>query len=90
MLKPIEDFIKNITSIDDPDYGDFMGKANFYLSDLAFRLRGYKAVDDEISQMKEYLQYLPHWQVEETRKRLLKDANFINTMIESSFNKIAA
>lgn len=90
MLKPVEDFMNSIISIDDPDYGDFMRKANFYLSDLAFRLRGYKPVDDEIAQMKEYLQYLPDWQVEETRTRLLKDADFINTMIESSFNKIAA
>lgn len=70
-LKVFAELVRNIT---DMDYGDFMRKANGYLCHLKSRLKNVPApLQKKFDEMQHYTQFAPNWDVESTRRRLLKD-----------------
>jgi hypothetical protein len=79
----LEDFISEILSIEESDYGDFMRLANLYLNQLRKDLSIYydKNINKKIDEMQIYLQFTPKWEVESTRKRVLADANYLKELI---------
>lgn len=76
MGSPYINFLKQIESIEDLDYGDFMRKANLYLNELL--------ENEEIAQnpillarveaMQKYIQFQPNWDIESTREQIHVDA----------------
>lgn len=76
-------FRKNVSSILEHDYGDFMRAANVYLNQLRSDLRilNDRAVNDKLDQMQIYLQFRPSWEVEPTRELLLRDAEHLEEML---------
>lgn len=91
MKKAIEQFIKDISTIDDPDYGDFMRKANHYLIELEDEI--YKMANDSIKghlrEMKNELQYSPNWDIESTRDKLLLSARMIDIVLDEEFRPVS-
>lgn len=70
-LKVFAELVRNITDV---DYGDFMRKANGYLCHLKSRLENLPApLQKKLDEMQHYTQFAPNWDVESTRRRLLKD-----------------
>ncbi len=82
MFHDIEQFINDINSIDDLDYGDFMRRANLYLNHLNENLRPFNQdIKKKLSEMQYYLQFVSNWDVESTRKRIIKDATYIDELL---------
>ena len=75
MDQAIEKFVRNISSIFENDYGDFMRKANLYLNQLEDELRplANHKIELKLSEMKLYIQYAPNWNMEATRKSICAD-----------------
>lgn len=68
-------FIEAIDNLVEFDYGDFMRKANTYICNLRSHLAGCKhEVLDLVNKMQFYTQFVPSWQIEPTRRRLLEDS----------------
>ncbi|HRO66410.1 MAG TPA: hypothetical protein PL182_02470 [Pseudobdellovibrionaceae bacterium] len=87
-LKVFAELVRNIT---DADYGDFMRKANGYLCDLKSQLKNAPTpIQKKLDEMQSYTQFNPSWNVESTRRRLLKDSEiverwFVNLMPARDF-----
>ena len=79
----LEKFSTNITNIYDTDYGDFMRKANTYLSHLRDDLSkdGAENTHQKLNEMQKYLQFTSNWEIESTRKKLLVDAKSIDALL---------
>jgi hypothetical protein len=68
-------FIEQIANLHESDYGDFMRSANLYLCELLLCLKiDGSASYKKIGEMKGYTQFVPSWDVDSTRARLLSDA----------------
>ncbi len=79
----VEKFSEKILAIHEPDYGDFMRKANHYLLDLKkalVRLPN-QEVKNKLDQMQNYIQFHPNWEIEPTVIQILKDINEIDKML---------
>lgn len=84
MQKAVEKFINNLQEISDPDYGDFMRKANIYLNDLKTDLKPMKQdVRSKIFEIQLYLQFISTWEIEPTRRRIIRDALYVDELLES-------
>ncbi|OQW49216.1 MAG: hypothetical protein A4S09_03875 [Proteobacteria bacterium SG_bin7] len=84
MQKAVEKFINNLQDISDPDYGDFMRKANVYLNDLKTDLTPMKQdVRAKIFEIQLYLQFISSWEIEPTRRRIIRDALYLNDLLKS-------
>lgn len=72
MGNPYVHFLKQIKSIDDTDYGDFMRRANLYLNELQEEEPSAlnPVIADRIEAMKNYIQYHPNWDIESTRRNI--------------------
>lgn len=74
-MRMFAELVRNIT---DADYGDFMRKANSYLYDLKSQLKDTpNSIQKKLSEMQHYTQFTPNWDVESTRRRLLKDIGIV-------------
>lgn len=76
MGNPYVQFLKQIKSIDDTDYGDFMRRANLYLNELQDESPSVAnpVIAERIQAMKQYVQYKPNWDIESTRQNIEADA----------------
>lgn len=76
MSSPYVQFLKQIKSIDDTDYGDFMRRANLYINELQedSATVANPIIADRIEAMKQYVQYHPNWDIESTREYIETDA----------------
>ncbi len=85
MLSELEKFVRNISSILEYDYGDFMRFANVYLNRLSAELKtlGDKDIDQKMAQMKMYIQYVPNWDVELTRKKVMRDSLYLRDILRA-------
>lgn len=85
MKSSVGEFIKNISSICEDDYGDFMRLANLYLIQLSKEpvILYDENIRNKISKMKTYLQFRPNWDVKSTREKLLQDALYIDELISA-------
>ena len=73
---PIDEFIENVSAINDTDYGDFMRKTNSYLIEL----------DEELlDELKTEVQFYPNWDIKSTRRRTILMAERIKEeLVQSS------
>ncbi len=82
MQKAVEKFINNLQDISDPDYGDFMRKANVYLNDLKGDLAPMKQdVRAKIFEIQLYMQFISTWEIEPTRRRIIRDVLHVNDLL---------
>jgi hypothetical protein len=81
----VRNFIDNILDINECDYGDFMRPANTYLNKLIedCHRQGIRDADKKLTEMKLYLQFAPNWDVESTRKKILKDSIYIDDFFKA-------
>lgn len=79
----VENFSEKILAIHEPDYGDFMRKANHYLLDLKKALGRLPnpQIKSKLDQMQNYIQFHPNWEVEPTVKQILRDITEIDNMV---------
>jgi hypothetical protein len=82
MSKAVEKFINNLKQIEDPDYGDFMRKANVYLNNLKIDLSPMERdIHAKIFEMQLYLQFISSWEIEPTRRRIIRDAEYVQELV---------
>lgn len=79
----IASFIDQVDSIHETDYGDFMRKANTYLNNLKTKIGWISDpnIERTLVGMQNYLQYTPSWNLESTRKELIRDAREIDDLM---------
>jgi len=84
----VKNFIQNILNIQDPDYGDFMRKANLYIVDLGEQLKEtpYKDVHERIKNMQSYVQFYSNWDIQSTRDRIISDTRLIDEILSGKIN----
>ena len=63
----IDIFSKKFNAIDNLDYGDFMRRANLYLTDLDDQITKTSEIRNLMKQMKDEIQYNPSWDIQSTR-----------------------
>lgn len=91
MSRDIEQFINDVKSIDDFDYGDFMRRANLYLNHLRENLDPTEPrIKDKLNEMQKYLQFISSWDVEPTRRKIIADAMSIDDMLAHGNVSISA
>lgn len=80
----VKKFTDNVSAILEPDYGDFMRVANTYLLQMKEGLQVFhdRKINQRISEMQIYLQFNPSWNVEPTREKLLRDAQFLDDLVK--------
>ena len=85
----IQKFVDDISDIHDPDYGDFMRKANLYINNLREELRlvSLKEVKERINQMQSYVQFFANWEIESTKERIFNDAEIIDSLLSNNGQK---
>ena len=73
-------FTEQITNLNESDYGDFMRSINLYLCDLLAN-PGAKdpRLHEKLHEIQAYIQFLPNWDIESTRARLLADCHELNS-----------
>lgn len=69
---PIDDFINEISDIDDTDYGDFMRKANHGLIILTEKTYDSSSLEVKklLDELKYIIEYMPNWDVDSTREKV--------------------
>jgi hypothetical protein len=84
MAKDIDYFIYDFKAIDDPDYGDFMRKANYLLIELDEKIydSSTKEVRQILDKMKDEIQFHPNWEKESTREDILNLAKKVKQLEE--------
>ena len=72
MSNPYVHFLKQVKSIDETDYGDFMRKANLYLNELKEEKSTVEnpVIADRIVAMQKYIQYHPNWDIPSTLEQI--------------------
>jgi len=83
MNRPIEKFIENTESIVDGDYGDFMRKENLYFLQMMEELGSLMSHETKkkLFEMQNYIQFSPSWDIEQTRRQVIQDAQIIDHML---------
>jgi hypothetical protein len=75
-IDALDIFTQFVAAVDEYDYGDCMREWNHDLLYLREHLKNTTPwALAKIDQMQEYIQFNPNWDVESTRKRILKDAH---------------
>ncbi len=79
----IENFIENLLTINELDYGDFMRKANHHLLKLEDKVA---ATADPmavalLADIKLHLQYNPNWNINQTKQFVLNKVANVNNHI---------
>ncbi len=66
---PINEFIKQISEINDTDYGDFMRKANHALLTLKEKIYDQSTlhVKELLNELQHTIQFYPNWDLESTK-----------------------
>lgn len=84
MNTSISRFIQNLSEISDPDYGDFMRKANHYLLELETETKkiASERILAHLANMKDDIQFNPNWDIESTRKKVILEAEKINAVFK--------
>lgn len=69
--QPVADFIKEVSEINDLDYGDFMRKANHALLILMdeIYLKGTPKLKELLDQLQDTIQFRPDWDIDSTKKK---------------------
>jgi hypothetical protein len=69
---PIDDFINEVSDIDETDYGDFMRKANHGLVILMEKIydSSTPVVKKLLDELKYHIDYMPNWDVDSTREKV--------------------
>ena len=69
--------MEEVNTMVETDYGDFMRKVNSYLENLKDDENAVHSPDisEKISEMQEYLQFHPNWNIPSTREKILHDAD---------------
>ncbi|MBX3033428.1 MAG: hypothetical protein KF865_05825 [Bdellovibrionaceae bacterium] len=80
-LSAVHHFIDQICDLNEADYGDFMRAANLYLLNLRAQVGDDESSARTIDHMREYVQFHPDWDVLDTKKRLLRDAQHLRDEI---------
>jgi hypothetical protein len=88
MNSVVSEFINKVSHINDPDYGDFMRKANAYLLEMKKELSPFPdhASHDMVDVMQSHIQFDPNGNVESTREMVLKEANDLAEHLEHVHN----
>ena len=75
----VNEFISEVFDIDETDYGDFMRKANHSLIQLKDKIydESGTAVKNKIYELKYIIDYVPNWNVESTKEKILALASEI-------------
>jgi len=83
---PIDDFINEISDIDETDYGDFMRKANHGLVILMEKVydSSTPVVKKLLDELKYHIDYMPNWDVDSTREKVLLLAEEIRVATDHS------
>lgn len=81
----IEKFVDDLNDIHEAEYGDFMRKANQHIIELRNEMHHFhdKAIDQQIDEIQDYVQFNPTWMIEGTRFRALKDAGKIDKLLKA-------
>lgn len=84
MNKHLLEFLNEVEGIHEHDYGDFKRKAHHYLTNLSLKITPQQSrrIRRGIFDMDMYLQYVPRWNVEYTKHRLLLDTNSLNDVLK--------
>ena len=84
VAKDIEGFILEFAAIDEPDYGDFMRKANYLLIELDEKVYADSPAEIRriLDKMKDDIQFHPNWETESTREEVLLLANKVKQIEE--------
>jgi ethanolamine ammonia-lyase large subunit len=79
----VQEFVNNITSVSEEDYGDFMRLSNLFLNQLKKDLVIYydRDIVKKLNQMQTYVQYSSNWDIYSTRRMLLQDASYIDDLL---------
>lgn len=90
MNTSIKKFIQNVSEINDPDYGDFMRKANHYLLELEKEItkKSNERILDYLSQMKKEIQFSPNWDIGTTRQKIILEARMIDHELAEEFDPL--
>ncbi|GIL17275.1 MAG: hypothetical protein BroJett040_10260 [Oligoflexia bacterium] len=78
-----EKFVHDVSTTFELDYGDFMRKANGYLSHLRQELAPLndQSINNKIREMQRYLLYNPSGNVNATLDKLITDAKYIEDLL---------
>lgn len=86
---PINNFIHEISEIDEYDFGDFMRRANHYL--LILMDKTYRSSNPQIKKLLNELhytiQYQPDWDIESTRQKIFAGAELIRKSLRAQATK---
>lgn len=91
MKTEIEEFLYHFNAINETDYGDFMRKANSYLSILTDKIyfESDARIKNLLNELKKDIQYYPNWDIPSSRKRTLKMIEKINNIAEENKRNIS-
>lgn len=83
-------FSNKIHAINEADYGDFMRLGNSYLIELREQLDFLhdKNIDAKISEIQDYLQFRPDWNIKSTLKRLDGDIDYLDQILSGRKQEI--
>ncbi|HVK60808.1 MAG TPA: hypothetical protein VM432_04625 [Bdellovibrionales bacterium] len=82
-LEAIDLFKERIEGIVEGDYGDFMRRAQTYFLEMTEEIGPLeKALRPRLRWIEEYLQFLPNWDIDSTRARLLVDIDRLRAEAE--------
>lgn len=86
MTTAINSFIQNFSALEDTDYGDFMRKANRLLIELDEEVYAFvpEHLQNLLDDMKTDIQFYPNWDIESTRRRVLRTAETIRETLSQA------
>lgn len=78
------DFRREVRGLLEHDYGDFMRAANHSLNRLREerQVLGDHNIERRLNRMRTYLLYSPSWDITETRKKLDRDAQYLEDILQ--------
>jgi len=83
MINFVDEFLREVISIDDSDYGDFMRKANLHFNVLQQALwpLANDSIKMKLSEMHDYIQYEPNWDIPSTEEKIQADGSVLKNLI---------
>jgi hypothetical protein len=79
-LQAVDFFIQEASKVEEYDYGDCMREWNRELLYLKAHLQPLKEdpwLAEKLNDMQMYIQFVPNWDVDSTKERILKDSHEI-------------
>lgn len=79
----IKEFLKELSAIDDNDFGDFMRKVNHYLLELEAGISASSSerIRVQLQELKKDVQYHPNWDIESTREKIIMRVRTLDELL---------